>query len=58
MLDLKGFFHVYGNDYLPLKITAPCGLGFVITSRDDENHSGDTVTKNSRTEFLVVNSLL
>ena len=45
----RKFVHVSGKENLPINMTPPHGLGFLITSRVYAYHAGDTVTKNSRT---------
>ena len=45
----------YGNakEVLPLELPVPKGLGFTISSYVDSDHAGDTITRRSRTGFLV-----
>ena len=51
--------HVDGEEALPGNMPAPRGLGFVMRAKVDADHAGDTVTRRSRTGFLVwLNSAL
>lgn len=54
------FDHVQGKEELPLNAPPPRGLGFVQRAKVDADHAGDTVTRRSRTGFLVYlnNSLI
>ncbi len=47
------FGHVIGKQQLLRNIPGPRGLGFTITAKVDADHAGDTVTRRSRTGFLV-----
>ena len=47
------FGHVQGKEVLPANMPQPRGLGFVMTAKVDADHAGDTVTRRSRTGFLV-----
>ena len=47
------FGHVDGKEALPPKIPEPRGRGFVIQAKVDADHASDTVTRRSRTGFLV-----
>ncbi len=53
------FVHLEGNEVLPPNMLQPRGLGFVMTEKVDANHTWVTVTRRSRTDFLVyLNSAL
>ena len=41
------------NEELPTNMPQPRGMGFVIRSYVDADHAGDTITRRSRTGFLV-----
>jgi hypothetical protein len=45
--------HVSGNEELPPNIPTPQGFGFKVLARVDADHAGDSVTRKSRTGFLV-----
>jgi hypothetical protein len=47
------FGHVKGTEELPPNMPEPCGIGFTIRAKVDADHAGDTVTRRSRTGFLV-----
>jgi hypothetical protein len=47
------FGHVQGKEELPGNQPEPRGLGFTIRSKVDADHASDTVTRHSRTGFLV-----
>ena len=47
------FGHVEGKEELPPNMPEPRGLGFVMRGKVDADHAGDTVTRRSRTGFLV-----
>ena len=47
------FGHVIGKQEMPPNMPEPRGLGFTITAKVDADHAGDTVTRRSRTGFLV-----
>jgi hypothetical protein len=47
------FGHLQGKEVLPGKYPQPRGLGFVMRAKVDADHAGDTVTRRSRTGFLV-----
>ena len=42
-----------GEEELPPSIPEPCGMGFTMRVKDDANRVSDTVTRTSRTGFLV-----
>ena len=53
------FGHVYGKQELPPNMPEPSGLGFTLRAKVDADHASDTVTRRSRTGFLVyINSAL
>ena len=53
------FGHLEGKEVLPPNMPQPRGLGFIMTAKVDADHAGDTVTRRSRTDFLVyLNSAL
>ena len=47
------FGHVEGKEELPPMMPEPRGRGFVIRAKVDADHASDTVTRRSRTGFLV-----
>jgi hypothetical protein len=47
------FGHVHGKEELPPNMPEPRGTGFVIRAKVDADHAADTVTRRSRTGFLV-----
>jgi hypothetical protein len=47
------FGHLQGKEVLPGKYPQPRGQGFVMRAKVDADHAGDTVTRRSRTGFLV-----
>jgi hypothetical protein len=47
------FGHVQGKEELPPKMPEPRGQGFVMRAKVDADHASDTVTRRSRTGFLV-----
>jgi hypothetical protein len=47
------FGHVQGKEELPQKAPQPRGLGFTSYAKVDADHGSDTVTRRSRTGFLV-----
>ena len=47
------FGHVQGNEELPPNMPEPRGTGFVMRAKVDADHAADTVTRRSRTGFLV-----
>jgi hypothetical protein len=53
------FGHLQGTEELPPNMPQPRGLGFVMSAKVDADHASDTVTRRSRTGFLVrLNSAL
>jgi hypothetical protein len=47
------FGHIDGKEELPPNMPAPRGQGFVMRAKVDADHAADTVTRRSRTGFLV-----
>ena len=47
------FGHIQGVEELPPKAPAPRGFGFTMTARVDADHASDTVSRRSRTGFVV-----
>ena len=47
------FGHIQGQEVLPPNMPEPRGLGFTIRAKVDADHATDTVTRRSRTGFLV-----
>jgi hypothetical protein len=47
------FGHLDGVEELPLNMPEPIGQGFVIRAKVDADHASNSVTKRSRTGFLV-----
>ena len=47
------FGHVHGKEELPGNMPQPRGMGFVMHAKVDADHASDTVTRRSRTGFLV-----
>ena len=47
------FGHIEGKEELPKNAPPPRGLGFVQRAKVDADHAGDTVTRRSRTGFLI-----
>lgn len=53
------FGHLRGSEEIPPKAPTPRGRGFVMWAKVDADHASDTVTRRSRTGFLVwINSSL
>ena len=53
------FGHVSGKEEVPLNMPEARGFGFVMSAKVDADHAGDTITRRSRTGFLVyLNSAL
>ena len=53
------FGHIQGQEELPPNMPEPRGQGFVIRAKVDADHASDTVSRRSRTGFLVyLNSAL
>ena len=47
------FGHLEGKEEIPPKMPEPRGFGFVVRAKVDADHASDTVTRRSRTGFLV-----
>jgi hypothetical protein len=47
------FGHIQGSEVLPLNMPQPRGMGFTMRAKVDADHAGDTVTRRSRTGFIV-----
>jgi hypothetical protein len=47
------FGHIDGQEELPPNMPTPRGQGFVMRAKVDADHATDTVTRRSRTGFLV-----
>ena len=47
------FGHVAGEEEMPANMPQPRGLGFILWAKVDADHAADTVTRRSRTGFLV-----
>jgi hypothetical protein len=47
------FGHLDGKEKMPPNMPEPRGFGFVIRAKVDADHAADTVTRRSRTGFLV-----
>ncbi|WP_288992974.1 polyprotein of Ty1/Copia retrotransposon [uncultured Marinobacter sp.] len=47
------FGHLQGKEELPTNMPEPRGQGFVINAKVDADHASDTVTRRSRTGFIV-----
>ena len=47
------FGHIQGKEELPPNMPEPRGLGFTLRGKVDADHASDTVTRRSRTGFLV-----
>ena len=47
------FGYLEGKEELPPNMPQPRGFGFVIRAKVDADHAADTVTRRSRTSFLV-----
>ena len=47
------FGHLQGVEQMPTNMPEPRGTGFTIRAKVDADHAGDTVTRRSRTGFLV-----
>ena len=53
------FGHVEGDEILPSNAPQPRGFGFTMRAKVDADHAGDSITRRSRTGFLVfLNSAL
>ncbi len=47
------FGHVQGQETIPTNMPEPRGIGFVIRAKVDADHASDSLTRRSRTGFLV-----
>jgi hypothetical protein len=47
------FGHIQGKEELPRNMPEPRGFGFVMRAKVDADHASDTVTRRSRTGFIV-----
>ena len=47
------FGHIQGKEALPSNIREPRGCGFTISAKVDADHASDTITRRSRTGFIV-----
>lgn len=47
------FGHLVEKEILPPNAPEPCGLGFLMQVRVDADHAGDSITRRSRTGFIV-----
>jgi hypothetical protein len=47
------FGHLQREEELPADMPEPRGQGFVINAKVDADHASDTVTRRSRTGFIV-----
>ena len=47
------FGHLQGVEQMPTNMPEPRGTGFTIRAKVDADHAGDTVTRRSRTGFLI-----
>jgi len=47
------FGHLQGKEEIPPKMPEPRGQGFIVSAKVDADHASDTVTRRSRTGFLV-----
>ena len=53
------FGHVIGKQEMPPNMPEPRGLGITVRAKVNVDHAADTVTRSSRTGFLVfINSVL
>eukprot|EP00957_Ditylum_brightwellii_P003127 238242-Ditylum_brightwellii.AAC.1 len=43
------FDHVHGKEEIPSNMPESRGVGFVLRAKVDEDHAGDTITRQSRT---------
>lgn len=50
---MSEFGHLVGQELMPSKMPEPRGIGFIVRCKVDADHAGDTVTRRSRTGFLV-----
>jgi hypothetical protein len=47
------FGHITGKEELPLNMPEPKGFGFVMRCKVDADHAADTISRRSRTGFIV-----
>ena len=47
------FGHIDGKESIPPNAPEPRGFGFIVNAQVDADHAGDTITRRSRTGFLV-----
>ena len=47
------FGSVQGKEEVPPNMPEPRGLGFIMRAKGDADHTSDTITRRSRTGFLV-----
>jgi hypothetical protein len=47
------FGHLQGDEELPPNMPQPGGLGFIMSAKVDADHASDSITRRSRTGFLV-----
>ena len=47
------FGHISGEEELPPNMPTPRGMGFTMRVKVDADHAGDTVTRRSRTGFMI-----
>ena len=47
------FVHSQGKEKIPANMPKPRGIGFMMRSKVDVKHAGDTITRRSRMGFLV-----
>ena len=47
------FGHLQGEEQMPKNMPEPRGTGFTMRAKVDADHAGDTVTRRSRTGFIV-----
>ena len=47
------FSHVQGKEEIPTNMPESRGIGFVMRAKVDADHAGDTITRQSRTGFII-----
>ena len=47
------FGHVEGKEEFPTKMTKPRGHGFIMRAKVDADHASDTVSRRSKTGFVI-----
>ena len=47
------FGHVQGKEEIPTNMPESRGIGFVMRAKVDADHAGDTITRRSRTGFII-----